>query len=68
MFIFSMVFRRNFAPAAANSANVKFLQEEVPVDDGTSKASKVAEDDLRFWITDAAVLLPQGINVLQQKC
>ena len=52
-----MAFRRNFAPAFSNSANVKSLQEEIPVDDGTSKANKVAEDDLRFWIPHAAVIL-----------
>ena len=42
-----MAFRRNFAPAVSNPANVKSLQEEIPVDDGTSKANKVAEDDLK---------------------
>ena len=49
-----MAFRRNFAPAVSNSANVKSLQEEIPVDDGTSKANKVAEDDLQFWNNHAA--------------
>ena len=47
---FAMAFRRNFAPAVANSMNVKGLQEQSRIDDGTSRANAIAEKDLQFWI------------------
>ena len=47
-----MAFRRSFAPAIANSANVKGLPNDQSENlvDGTVKSNKVAEADLRFWI------------------
>ena len=51
-----MAFKRSFAPAIANSVNVKALRnnqtEKKAV--GTAKSNKVAEGDLRFWIPLAA--------------
>ena len=46
-----MAFRRSFAPAIANSANVKGLPNDQSEDlvDGTVKSNKVAEADLRRY-------------------
>ena len=57
-----MAFRRNFQPAVANSANVKAILHNSPIDDGTAMANQIAERDLRFWIPHAAPLLPQGVK------
>ena len=45
-----MAFKRNFAPALINSANVKALrtQSKLTIDDGTAKANEVAKKDLQF--------------------
>ena len=42
-----MAFRRTFAPAIVNSANVKGLRNNPSEElvDGTAKSNKVAEDD-----------------------
>ena len=61
-FISVMAFRRNFQPAVANSANVKAILHNSPIDDGTAMANQIAERDLRFWIPHAAPLLPQGVK------
>ena len=45
-----MSFKRTFAPAIANAANVKSIIDSLPSLDGTAKSNKVAEGDLRFWI------------------
>ena len=34
-----MAFRRNFQPSIANSANVKAILNDSPIDDGTKKAN-----------------------------
>ena len=62
-----MAFRRSFAPAIANSANVKGLPNDQSEDlvDGTVKSNKVAEADLRFWIPLAAPLLREGVQRVQ---
>ena len=60
-----MAFRRNFAPAVANSMNVKALQEQSRIDDGTSRANAIAEKDLQFWIPQAALLVPEGVQPVQ---
>ena len=51
-----MAFKRSFAPAIANSVNVKALRnnQTEKKGDGTAKSNKVAEGDLRFWIPLAA--------------
>ena len=60
-----MAFRRNFAPAVANSMNLKALQEQSRIDDGTSRANAIAEKDLQFWIPQAALLVPEGVQPVQ---
>ena len=47
-----MAFKRSFAPAIANSVNVKALRnnQTEKKDDGTAKSNKVAEGDLRFQL------------------
>ena len=51
-----MAVKRSFAPAIANSENVKGLRNSLTgnLHDGTAKSNKVAEGDLRFWIPLAA--------------
>ena len=46
----NMAFKRSFAPAIANSVNVKALRNNQTENkaDGTAKSNKVAEGDLRF--------------------
>ena len=58
-----MAFRRSFAPAIANSANVKGLPNDQSEDlvDGTVKSNKVAEADLRFL--DLRVRFPQPFSM-----
>ena len=62
-----MAFRRSFAPAIANSANVKGLPNDHSKDlvDGTVKSNKVAEADLRFWIPLTAPHLREGVQRVQ---
>ena len=45
-----MAFKRTFAPALINAANVKalHLQSSLPIDDGTAKANEVARKDLAY--------------------
>ena len=45
-----MAFKRKFAPALINSANVKALstQTQQTIDDGTAKSNLVAKNDLQF--------------------
>ena len=45
-----MAVKRSFAPAIANSENVKGLRNSLTgnMHDGTAKSNKVTEGDLRF--------------------
>ena len=47
-----MAFKRNFAPALINSANIKALstQTQLTIDDGTAKSNEVAKKDLEFYL------------------
>ena len=60
-----MSFKRTFAPAIANAANVKSIIDSLPSLDGTAKSNKVAEGDLRFWIPLATAHLSYGIPRVQ---
>ena len=46
-----MAFKRTFAPALINAANVKALhiQSSMPIQDGTAKANEVAKKDLVYF-------------------
>ena len=61
-----MAFKRTFAPALINAANVKAIRESsVPIDDGTAKSNTVAEKDLAYWIPVAAPFLREGVQRVQ---
>ena len=64
---FKMAFKRTFAPAVINAANVKALhiQSSLPIDDGTAKANEVAKKDLAYWIPVVAPYLRDGVKRVQ---
>ena len=60
-----MAFKRTFAPALSNAANVKSLnvQSSAVIDDGTSRSNAVAKKDLAFWIPLTGPLLREVFEV-----
>ena len=66
-----MAFRRKFAPAIINSANVKGIQSQSSssIDDGTVKSNAVAKNDLAYWIPVASPFLREGdVKKFQNSC
>ena len=61
-----MAFKREFAPALINAANIKAIRDSsLPIDDGTAKMNNVAKKDLVYWIPVAAPFLREGVKRVQ---
>ena len=61
-----MAFKKTFAPALINAANIKAIRDSsLPIDDGTAKMNQVAKKDLVYWIPVAAPFLREGVKRVQ---